>query len=187
MSTNTTVNYAPVALDATGKGIEPKYSAASENMSAKVVDQADSGEINFGTDTEEFQLDLEPIAFARGTYSVHAEVLLSVPDFYESAFSKKHPWQQTQTNFGTTLGVSGHYRSLFSTKGNYRNFYEIFAMSNAKSFFQSQSVPSFYSDDGNCSETTYHPPIKGKDYESYKPFAVESRGYTRAYFYGVSK
>ncbi len=172
MSINALCNSGPVAFDSTESLVTPGKESFVKDV---------------GESPAEMNFEVESIAMARGTYSVHAEVLLSVPDFYESAFAKKQPWQEHRANFGTTLGVSGHYRSLFSSKGNYRNFYEIFTMSNANSYFQNKSVPSFYSDDGNCDETTYSPPLKGKDFESYKPFAVESRGYTRAYFYGVTK
>lgn len=189
MSINALTSYGTVALESTETLVAPVKDRSVKDVyeSAQVAALETAVEVEFDVASEELDFDVESIALVRGTYSVHAEVLLSVPDFYESAFAKKQPWQDHNTNFGTTLGVSGHYRSLFSTKGNYRNFYEIFTMSTAKSYFQNQSVPSFYSDEGNCDETTYNPPIKGKDYESYKPFAVESRGYTRAYFYGVSK
>lgn len=142
---------------------------------------------NVAVSIEGSSIEADPIVLSRGTYSVHDEVLVSTPDFYDSAYAKKQPWQTSRTSFGAVLGVHGHYRSLFSTTGNYQNFYDIFAMSEAKSFYHADPTPTFYSELGNCTELTFSPPVKGKQYESYRRFAVESRGYTRAYFYGSAK
>ncbi len=129
----------------------------------------------------------DQISMAKGTYSVHHDECYTVPDFYDSAYSVRQPWQDANTNFGAALSAHGHYRFLFSPSGNYQNFYHVFSMSRAPSFHQASPVPTFYSEVENCNETTFSPPQKGKDFQSYRPFAAESRGYTRSYFYGSLK
>lgn len=128
-----------------------------------------------------------PMCMTRGTYSVHNDECYSVPDFYESAYAKRHPWQEYNHKFSAGIGQRGHYRSLFTPGGNYKNFYDIFAMSRAPSFHEGSVVPTFYAPDENCTETTISLPRKGREFENYRPFAIEPRGYTRSYFYGAAR
>lgn len=133
--------------------------------------------------TENFLANEVPMV--KGTYSVHDERCLSTPDFYESAYSRKQPWQEKQTNFGLQLANYGHFRSFFNVKGNYKNFFDTFEFSKAPSFYQQSQTPAFYSDEGNCSETTFYIEKRGTEYQTYKPFAAEPRGYMRSYFFGT--
>ncbi|HEY9680092.1 MAG TPA: hypothetical protein V6C89_21350 [Drouetiella sp.] len=128
-----------------------------------------------------------PILMSKGTYSVHHDECYAVPDYYESAYAKRQPWQERNTNFAPSLNSRGHYRSLFNPGGNYKNFYDIFAMSQADPYHHASVVPTFYSNDETCSETTISLPRKNKEFESYRPFRAESRGYTRSYFYGAGR
>jgi len=202
MTLNTTVNYSSLPLTEEKKYTNAVIESDNKELALKTEDAGATYEIepivelkiSIAPETglvaqidDPQEISAETVAFCRGTYAVHAESLISVPDFYDSAYSKKQPWQESQTNFGATLGAHGHYRSLFSIAGNYQNFYEIFAMSKTQSFYDSNPTPTFYSDFGNCTETTFSPPAEGKQFQSYRPFAVESRSYTRAYFYGSAR
>lgn len=188
MTANTTLNYSSVPLSEELKSTNPVIELPPEPATQLLLDSGSTSRIEAEQKFEpELEISADPISFCRGTYSVHAETLLSVPDFYDSAYSKKQPWQESQTNFGATLGIHGHYRSLFSPGGNYQNFYDIFGMSKTQSFYESNPAPPFYSEFGNCNETTFSPPVDGKQFKNYRPFAVESRCYTRAYFYGAAR
>lgn len=125
------------------------------------------------------------VPLVRGTYAVHDERCLSIPDFYESAYARKQPWQEKQTNFGLQLVNYGHFRSFFNVKGNYKNFFDTFKFSKAPSFYQQSQTPAFYSDEGNCTETTFYIEKRETEYQTYKPFAAEPRGYIRSYFLGA--
>ncbi len=182
MTPNTTLNYSSVPLSDELKSTNQVIELPPEPAAHPLHESASEAELE-----SEFEICADPISFCRGTYAVHAESLVSVPDFYDSAYSRKQPWQESQTNFGAALGIHGHYRSLFSPGGNYQNFYEIFAMSKTQSYYESNPAPPFYSEFGNCSETTFSPPVDGKQFKNYRPFAVESRCYTRAYFYGAAR
>jgi hypothetical protein len=124
-----------------------------------------------------------------GTYMVHAEMLLSITEFTESACAKPMPWQEpTNVNRNVELKAYGQFRSFFinETAGNYENFFDMFCVSTASPFYAKSRTPQFYSDHGNCSETTFSAAVLNKDYELYRPFVVENRGYTRSYFYGMA-
>jgi hypothetical protein len=125
-----------------------------------------------------------------GTYKVHGELLFEVPEFSESPYAKQQPWQDsTNSNWNIELTPFGLYRSFFSngTQGNYSNFYDMSPSSAASPFYAKSKIPQFYSDEGNCTETTFSQSQKGKEYEGYKPFFVENRGYSRSYFYGSNR
>lgn len=125
-----------------------------------------------------------------GTYMVHGELLLDVAEFNDTPYAKAKPWQDTyNSNWNIELKPVAHYRSFFNqgTRGNYLNFYEMLPISEASSFYANSKTPQFYSSDGNCTETTISPDLKNRIYEQYKPFFVENRGYSRAYFYGMAR
>lgn len=191
-----TINIVPVsaqvAFDINSEALEKNATVAKRNSLEFAPGQLEKPDEltgnNDGRDTDAGIADFlaTDVPMVRGTYSVHEERCLSTPDFHESAYSRKQPWQEKQTNFGLQLSSYGHFRSFFNAKGDYRNFFDTFGISKAPSFYQQSQTPSFYSDEGNCDETTFHIAKRGTEYQNYRPFAAEARGYMRSYFYGAT-
>jgi hypothetical protein len=171
----------------TQQGLASSEVALDNNAAETTKSSAHTNDTNFDASVSLEEIVANPITISRGTYSVHTDECYSVPDYYESAYAKRQPWQERKTNFAASPSSRGHYRSLFNPGGTYKNFYDIFSMSQAPSFHQASTVPTYFSNDEQCSETTFSPARKGKEYETYRPFAVESRGYTRSYFYGAAR
>lgn len=135
--------------------------------------------------------DPDTVNFAVGVedYRVHSELPLHVPQLHDSAFSTAE-WSQDAEckSWNISLQPFGHYRSIFrnGAVGNYQNFYDMFSISSAPSFHANSIIPQFSSEEGTCQETTFVPTECTNGYEEYRPFFVESRGYSRSYFYGIS-
>jgi hypothetical protein len=124
-----------------------------------------------------------------GTYMLHGELLLSVPEFNDSPYSNPMPWKDDHdSNWNIELKPFGQYRSFFNNgrNGNYENYYDMISISSASSFYSKCKIPQFYSEAGNCSETTYSHKENSAGYAEYKPFFVESCSYSRSYFYGMN-
>lgn len=124
-----------------------------------------------------------------GTFMLHGDICLTVPDFSQSAYATPMPWQDKQdTNWNIELKPYGQFRSFFNngTSGNYHNFYEMIPISSASWFYAKSSLLQFYAEDANCTETTFSLEINGKSYKEYRPFFIESCSYSRSYFYGMN-
>jgi hypothetical protein len=124
-----------------------------------------------------------------GSSMLHGELIFSVPDFSESPYAKPMPWNDTyNSNWNIELKPFGKFRSFFMNGpiGNYENFYDMFSIFSASPFYNSCKIPQFYSEAGNCTETTYSHKIRPDDYHDYRPFAVENSSYSRSYFYGMN-
>lgn len=153
----------------------PIASSSEKNVSAAKIDHPTNSvksavEINYGT------------------CMVHGELILAVPDFTESAYAKRMPWNDSfNSNWNCQPKPFGMFRCFFNKglKGNYSNFYEMISPSKALPFYAKSTIPQYYSDEGNCDENTFCPEMQNRDFEEYKPFSIEGRGYSRSYFYGV--
>ncbi|MGH9550044.1 MAG: hypothetical protein ACRD3W_11745, partial [Terriglobales bacterium] len=109
------------------------------------------------------------------SYATHADIFSRVPYFYDSAHAAAKPWDAQQPSLQLLQITSfGHFRSCFDfgTRGDYRNFYDKFAVSSAASYYATSQVPSYLGlQDRKKAEFCFVPPGCTQEcYENYSPF-----------------